>query len=99
VKVDVATVEPDQLDQGIATHVHPHMFRHARSTRAHEELLGHAGISTKQIYTHLDAAGDLLSIPLMRAQISAYQADQRKAQAMDEQPLPGAEPAIITGLG
>jgi hypothetical protein len=32
-------------------------------------------------------AGDVLSIPLMRAQIRAYQAKERMVQAMDEQPL------------
>lgn len=50
--------------QGIATHVTPHMFRHACAThvlessgsiREVQELLGHASISTTQIYTHLNA--------------------------------------------
>lgn len=39
--------------------------------------------------------GDVLSIPLMRAQISAYQAKERQGQALDEQPLPGTAPAIV----
>ena len=39
--------------------------------------------------------GDVLSIPLMRAQISAYQAKERQMQRMEEQPLPGAASAAI----
>lgn len=42
-------------------------------------------------------AGDILTIPLMRAQISAYQAKERQVLAMDEQPLPGSVPAAIVG--
>ena len=41
------------------------------------------------------SAGDILTIPLMRAQISAYQAKERVVQSMEEQPLPGDAPAIV----
>jgi hypothetical protein len=39
--------------------------------------------------------GDVMSISLMRAQISAYQAKERQIQALEEQPLPGTVPALF----
>ena len=51
------------LQAGLPTHVHPHMLRHSFAShllqssgdlRAVQELLGHAHISTTQVYTRLD---------------------------------------------
>lgn len=45
------------------------------------------------------APGDALSLPLLRAQVAAYQAKERQVLAMEEQPRPGSLPAIIASSG
>lgn len=58
-----ARLKARAIQAGLPTHVHPHMLRHSFAThllqssgdlRAVQELLGHANITTTQVYTRLD---------------------------------------------
>jgi integrase/recombinase XerC len=58
-----AQLKRQALQAGLPTHVHPHMLRHSFAShllqssgdlRAVQELLGHASITTTQVYTRLD---------------------------------------------
>ena len=58
-----ARLKKHSLQQGMGQNVHPHMLRHSFAShmlessgdlRIIQEMLGHANISTTQVYTHLD---------------------------------------------
>ena len=58
-----ARLKRNAMQAGLPTHVHPHMLRHSFAShllqssgdlRAVQELLGHANITTTQVYTKLD---------------------------------------------
>jgi integrase/recombinase XerC len=75
------------LKAGLATPVHPHMLRHSFAShvlqsssdlRAVQELLGHANISTTQVYTRLD----------FQHLARAYDAAHPRARARDERAAP-----------
>ncbi|MEJ8813556.1 tyrosine recombinase XerC [Variovorax ureilyticus] len=81
------------LKAGLAVPVHPHMLRHSFAShvlqsssdlRAVQELLGHANISTTQVYTRLD----------FQHLARAYDAAHPRARARDEQEPPAGERKI-----
>lgn len=87
---------------GLDTPVHPHMLRHSFAShvlqssgdlRAVQELLGHASISTTQVYTRLDFQH------LAKVYDAAHpraQARPKKAQ-VDKDPAPFSEPDASDG--
>ena len=77
---------------GLPTGVHPHMLRHSYAShlrqssgdlRAVQELLGHASISTTQVYTKLD----------FQHLAKAYDAAHPRAGRVRSKPQTGGEPA------
>jgi integrase/recombinase XerC len=74
---------------GLPQRVHPHMLRHSFAThllqssgdlRAVQEMLGHASISTTQVYTHLDFQH------LAKAYDAAHPRARKKTSAVAKKP-------------
>ena len=83
------------LRQGVSTNVHPHVLRHSFAShvlqssgdlRAVQEMLGHASISTTQVYTHLDFQhlAKVYDAAHPRAKLKSVNAKDAKVKAKDE---------------
>src|SRR5207237_8511129 len=80
---------------GLATPVHPHMLRHSFAShllqssgdlRAVQELLGHANITTTQVYTRLD----------FQHLARVYDAAHPRATLAGPGPAPDPQPGKVT---
>jgi integrase/recombinase XerC len=84
------------LQRGLPTRVHPHVLRHSFAShvlqssgdlRAVQEMLGHASISSTQVYTHLDfqhlAKVYDAAHPRARARPEKLQREVRKPRRVD----------------
>ncbi|MEZ5663761.1 MAG: tyrosine recombinase XerC [Burkholderiaceae bacterium] len=83
---------------GLAVPVHPHMMRHSYAShllqssgdlRAVQELLGHASISTTQVYTRLD----------FQHLAAVYDAAHPRAQARPARAVPATSPGASEACG